>query len=115
MIAFNESVVEDAALAYLRELGYATEFGPNIAPDGQTPERDSFAQIYLYGRLREAGRRLNPDHPELVDDAIKRLERAESQNAISENLRVWKLLVEGVPVEYRDADGQVRTQPVKLI
>ena len=31
---FDESVVEQAALDYLRQLGYATEFGPNIAPDG---------------------------------------------------------------------------------
>ncbi len=115
MSVFNESVVEDAALEYLRDLGYSTEFGPNIAPDGPNPERRSFEQIYLYDRLREAGRRLNPDHPDLVDEAIKRLERAESQNPVAENLRVWKLLIEGVPVEYRDAGGSVRTEPVKLV
>jgi type I restriction enzyme, R subunit len=111
----NESVVEDAALEYLRDLGYATEFGPNIAPDGSDPQRHSFERIYLYGRLRDAGQRLNPGHPDLVDEAIKRLERAESQNPIAENLRVWKLLVEGVPVEYHDADGNVRTEPVRLV
>lgn len=115
MINFNESVVEDAALEYLRDLGYATEFGPNLAPDGASPERDSFQQVYLYDRLRNAGRRLNPDHPDLVDEAIKRLERAESQNPIAENLRVWKLLVEGVPVEYRDGGGNVRTEPVTFV
>lgn len=115
MITFSESVVEDAALEYLRDLGYATKFGPNIAPDGPSPERHSFEQIYLYDRVREAGRRLNPDRHELVDEAIRRLERAESQNPIVENLRVWRLLVEGVPVEYRDAAGRVRTHPVKLI
>jgi type I restriction enzyme R subunit len=115
MSIFNESVVEDAALEYLRGLGYQTEFGPNLAPDSPNPERDSFGQIYLYERLREAGRRLNPDHPELVDEAIKRLERAESQNPLAENLRVWKLLVEGVPIEYRDSGGNVRTEPVKLV
>jgi type I restriction enzyme R subunit len=111
----NESVVEDAALEYLRELGYVTKFGPNIAPDGPHPERHSFEQIYLYDRVREAGQRLNPDRHELVDEAIKRMERAESQNPLAENLRVWKLLIEGVPVEYRDAGGNVRTHPVKLI
>ncbi len=115
MITFNESVVEDAALEYLRDLGYATEFGPNIASDGSNPERDSFQQVYLSDRLREAGRRLNPNHPDLVDEAIKRLERAESQNPIAENLRVWRLLVEGVPVEHRDGGGNVRTEPVKLV
>jgi type I restriction enzyme R subunit len=115
MTTFNESVVEEAALEYLRDLGYATEFGPNLAPDGLNPERRSLEQIYLYDRLQEAGRRLNPDHYDLVEEAIKRLERAESQNPLTENLRVWRLLVEGVPVEYRDTDGNVRTEPVRLV
>ncbi len=115
MTTFNESVVEGAALEYLRDLGYSTEFGPNIAVDGSNPQRDSFQQIYLFDRLREAGRRLNPYHGDLVDEAVKRLERAESQNSLAENLRVWKLLVEGVPIEYRGDGGSVRTERVKLV
>jgi len=31
--AFSESVVEDAALAWLESLGYAVKHGPDIAPD----------------------------------------------------------------------------------
>lgn len=115
MTAFNESVIEEAALDYLRELGYTTEFGPNIAPDGMRPERESFQQVYLYDRIRDAARRLNRDHVGLVDEAVKRLERAESQSVVAENLRVHNLLTRGVPVEYRDADGQVRTIPLQLI
>ncbi|UAL31703.1 type I restriction endonuclease subunit R [Nocardioides rotundus] len=115
MTAINESIIEEAALDYLRELGYSTEFGPNIAPDGLRPERESFQQVYLYDRIREAARRLNPDHLELIEEAVKRLERAESQSAVAENLRVHNLLTRGVPVEYRDADGQVRTIPLLLI
>ena len=30
---FNESVVEDAALAWLGSLGYAVKHGPVVAPD----------------------------------------------------------------------------------
>ena len=74
MSAFNESVVEDAALEYVRDLGYRTEFGPNIAPDGPDPERQSLEQVYLYDPLLTAGLKLNPTLPgELVDEAIKRL------------------------------------------
>lgn len=116
MSVFNESVVEDAALDYLRDLGYATAFGPNIAPDGPDPERQSFEEVYLWDRLITAGLRLNPTLPgEVVDQAIKRLDRAESQNPIAENLRVWRLLVEGVPIEHRDDGGNLRTVPVRLI
>jgi type I restriction enzyme R subunit len=116
MTSLNESVVEDAALEYLRGLGYRTEFGPNIGPDGLDPERQSFQEIYLWDRLITAGLKLNPTlSGELVDEAIKRLERAESQNPITENLRVWQLLVDGVPVELRDESGNIRTVSVKLI
>lgn len=115
MTIFNEATVEDAALDYLRDLGYSTAFGPNLAPDGSQPERANFEQVYLHGRLREAARRINPKHAVLIDEAIKRLERAESQNEIAENSRVHKLLIHGVPVEYRDDTGSVRTTSVKLI
>ncbi|PBC38602.1 deoxyribonuclease HsdR [Rhodococcus sp. ACS1] len=116
MTALNESTVELAALEYLRELGYSTAFGPDIAPDGPHAERSSYEQAYLHGRLREAALRINSGvDPSLVDEAIKRLERAESQSAIAENLRVHKLLMEGVPVEHRGGDAAVRTSRINLI
>jgi type I restriction enzyme R subunit len=34
MSFLNESTVEDAALEYLRQLGFTTAFGPEMAPDG---------------------------------------------------------------------------------
>ena len=115
MNVFNESTIEDAALEYLRQIGWATEFGPNLASDGPRSERASYEQVYLCDRLRRAARRINPDHPDLVDEAVKRLERAESQSELDESLRVHRLLTEGVPVEYRDAAGALRTVPVNLI
>ncbi len=112
----NENLVELAALDYFRQLGYNTGFGPMIAPGEPGEERASFDQVYLYGRLRDAARRINPGvDRSLIDEAIKRLERAESQSLIHENARIHKLLAEGVPVEYRDADGAVRTTRIWLI
>jgi len=115
MSSFTESVVENAVLEYLAELGYAVEYGPDLAPDGARSERSSFEQVYLFGLLRSAALRINPGHADLVDEAIKRLERAESQDEMAENARVHRLLIEGVPVEYRDDAGAVRTIHVKLI
>ena len=116
MTALNESTVELAALEYLRELGYSTVFGPDIAPDSYHPERSSYGHVYLYERLYDAARVINPDaSSSMLDEAIKRLERAESQNPLTENCRVHKLLTEGVPVEYRADDGSVRTTSIWLI
>ena len=114
-MTFDESVVEQAALDYMREIGYSTQSGPHLGPGEVAQERDSWEQVYLLGRLREAGRRLNPEHQDLVDEAVKRLQRAESQSELAENFRVHRLLVEGVPVEYRGDDGQVRTASIRLI
>lgn len=115
MSGFNESVIEEAALDYLREIGYSTEFGPNIGPGGSAEERTSWEQVYLINRLRLAAQRINHEHAELVDEAVKRLQRAKSQSEIVENLRVHELLVDGVPVEHRGPDGQLRTAYVRLI
>lgn len=58
--AFTESVVEEAGLAWLAGLGYAVLFGPQIAPLEAAAERESFDEVILAGRLREALARLNP-------------------------------------------------------
>lgn len=63
MVQLNESIVEDAALSWFGELGYAIGHGPNMAPGEPAAERDSFADVVLVGRLREAIRRLNPAIP----------------------------------------------------
>ena len=116
MSNLNESTVEDAALEYFAQLGYQTAWGPNLAPGELGEERTSFEQVYLHARLRSAVRRINPGiEGALVDEAIKRIGRAESQNPVAENFRVHKLVTEGVPVEHRGADGAVRTIRIWLI
>ena len=59
-MSFNESIVEDAALEWFGELGFAVGHGPHLAPGEPAAERDSFGEVVLVGRLREAIRRLNP-------------------------------------------------------
>ena len=59
----NESIVEDTTLEWLGELGYAVMHGPHLAPGEPAAERDSFGEVVLVGRLREAIRRLNPAIP----------------------------------------------------
>lgn len=116
MSKLNESTVEDAALEYLSQLGYQTAWGPHLAPGESGEERQSFEQVYVVGRLSSAVRRINPGvDAALIEEALKRLERADSQNAVAENFRVHKLLTEGVPVEHRGEDGSVRTVRIWLI
>ena len=63
-MSLNESIVEDAALTWFRDLGNSDGHGRQLAPGEPAAERDSFGEIVLVGRLREAIRRLNPAIPE---------------------------------------------------
>ncbi len=109
MSGITEGVVEEACLEYLRALGYHTVYGPNLGPDGITPERTSWGDVVLTSRLLAAVTRINPDLPSAaVDAVVATVLRAESQNLTAENLRVHTLVTEGVPVEFRDADGSIR-------
>lgn len=40
MVDFNESTIGQAALAWLEVLGYTILFGPEIASEEPTPERE---------------------------------------------------------------------------
>src|SRR5690606_20841940 len=116
MTSFNENVVEQAALEYFEELDYAVLHGPDIAPGEPASERESYEDVILWSRLQDATRRINPGaSPTLISEALKTLRRAESQSAIDENARVHRLIVEGVPVEHRDADGLLRTTRLHLV
>ena len=49
---FTESVVEEAALAWLRGAAWAVKNGPSIAPGEMFAERGDYAQVILPQRLR---------------------------------------------------------------
>jgi type I restriction enzyme, R subunit len=71
-MSLNKSIVEDASIEWLGKLGYAIGHGPQLAPGEAAAERDSFGEVVLVDRLREAIRRLNRAIPEEVRAAIKR-------------------------------------------
>ncbi|MHC1563170.1 type I restriction endonuclease subunit R [Actinomycetospora sp. C-140] len=115
MTSFNENTVEMAALSWFAEVGFHTISGPTIAPEAPGAERASYEQVYLYDRVRSAARRLNQEDPSLVDEALKRLERATSQSEIEENARVHELIVHGIPIEHRAPDGSLRTTRIQVV
>ena len=61
----NESVVEEAALAWLEALGYEIKHGPEIAAGEPGAERSdsTYRDVVLEGRLRRALARLTCREP----------------------------------------------------
>lgn len=114
--AFTEDEVEEAALAWFGEMGYEVLYGPDIAPDGPHPERQSYDEPLLTERLQDALARLNQGLPrEAVDEAFRKVIRPASPSLIENNHTFHQYLTEGVTVEYRDKDGSIRHTPVRII
>lgn len=114
--SINESTVEDAAIAWFHELGYAIGHGPHIAPGETAAERRSFGDVVLEGRLREAIGHLNPSIPaDAQDEALRKLLRPESPSLTATNRRFHAMLRDGVEVEYRRADGSIAGDRVRLV
>ncbi len=116
MARLNENEVEEAALAWFSGLGYAVLHGPDIGPEGFAPERGSYDEVLLDGRLREALARLNPRLPdETLEDVLRKLRQSETPSLVEENRRLHRYLVEGVPVEVAREDGSIGGDAARLI
>ncbi len=113
---FTESVVEDAALAWLEAAGWRVAHGPDIAPDTPAAERDSYAEVVLAGRLRDALARLNPDlSADALEDAFRKLTRPAGADLVQRNRAQHRMLVDGVTVEYRTDGGKIRGAQARVI
>jgi type I restriction enzyme R subunit len=115
-MTLNESIVEDAALEWFGELGYAVAHGPEIAPGEPAAERDSFGEVVLTGRLREAIWRLNPAVPEEArEEALRKVLRVGTPSLTQTNRAFHRMLRDGVPVEYPCPDGSIAGDHVRLV
>jgi type I restriction enzyme R subunit len=113
---FAESIVEEAALAWLEGSGWSVRHGADIAPGEPGAERGDYGQVILEQRLRDALARLNPDLPAAaLEDACRKLTRAEGAELVSRNRAMHRLLVDGVTVEYRTAEGEIRGAQARIV
>jgi type I restriction enzyme R subunit len=111
----TEDQLEQEALGWLADTGYAHRYGPDLAPDGAAPERTSYRQVLLIERLRQAVARLNPAVPQAArDDAVQQVIELGTPALLAANRHFHRLLVAGVPVQYQ-RDGETRGDFVRLI
>lgn len=97
-------------------LGYAIGHGPQIAPGEAAAERDSFAEVVLVGRLREAIRRLNPTIPdEAREDALRKVLRLANGSLVQTNRAFHRMLRDGVDAEYARPDGSIKGDQARLV
>ena len=112
----SEATVEEAALDWLGGIGWATANGRDVAPDAPAAERVDYAQAFLPNRLQSTLERLNPSLPaEALEDAYRKLTQPEGATLELRNRAFHRLLVDGVGVEYRAAEGAVLGAQVQVV
>jgi len=114
--SFTESVVEQAALAWLENVGWSIKNGLDIAPDMPAAERRDYGQVILERRLRDALARLNSELPaEALEDVFRKLTRPEGAEIVTRNRSFHRMLGDGVTVEYRAHSGEIRGGQVQVV
>lgn len=114
----EDGLVEKPAIGLLESLGWRhfNLYDETFGPDG-SPFRDTLRDPYLTKTLRTALARLNPGLPldalDLAFDILTR-DRA-SMVPMAANREVLELVRDGVDVEYRDDDGGMAKERVRVI
>ena len=116
MTTISEFTVETATLGWLETLGWDVAHGPDIAPYTVGSERDDYGEVVLHRRLRENLAILNPDLPfEALEDAFRRVTRSVGPTLDIRNRAYHRMVVEGVTVEFRAANGAICGAQVRVI
>ncbi len=111
----TEDQLEQQCLEWFADSGWEVEYGPDLAPDGSRPERADYRQVLLLADLEAAIRRINPHLPEsAVEQAVTLLRQPESLDVVVNNRALHRLLLEGVPVEFKRDDQVVHDHALLL-
>ncbi|MGP5047528.1 type I restriction endonuclease subunit R [Glutamicibacter ardleyensis] len=112
--SFTEADWEALALEQLGDENWRPLHGDEIAPG--TGERESWDELLIRPRLLAALRRLNPGVPgQYLQQALAEIIAPASQDAITENHRTHKMLVEGHRISYLDPDGTEQNPTLRII
>ena len=115
MKPITENIIEQSAIEILQSQGWEYAYGKEISPEGLFCERDSFSQIVLANRLRNAIVKINPNIPiDAQESAVQKVLRIASPDLLHNNEEFHQLLVEKVKVPYQE-NGYERSHEVALI
>src|SRR5690554_4131893 len=111
----TENEIEQLSIDLLKQQGFTYLNGTDIAPEGPAEERESFAEVILKERLRNAIHRINPGIPSHAkEEALKQVLRIGSPDLVSDNETFHRMLTEGINVTY-EKGGDQRGDIVKLV
>jgi len=115
MTKITENEIELFAIELLEKQGFNYIYAPNIAPDSESPMRESFEDVILKEKLQNSLTTINPNIDyDQIEYAVKQCQRLRSTELLADNEAFHKMLTEGITVEVQK-DGVTRGEIVKLI
>jgi type I restriction enzyme, R subunit len=115
MAGMSESQWEQFVIEELAELSWEPKTGKEIAKG--SGERESWGELIIPWRLRDAVARINPGlPPDTVEDVVKLVLSPASRDAAAENQRMHKYLTKGIrEIVYTDEYGAERNPTIRLL
>ncbi|MEM9264860.1 MAG: type I restriction endonuclease [Cyanobacteria bacterium P01_F01_bin.13] len=112
----TEAQLEDLCIQWFQETGWQYVHGPDLAPDGATPDRADYRDVTLNQRLSYALTRLNPQLPaDAIEAAVQTTTKPDRLSLRQNNRAFHQLLLQGVPVQFTNADGDKDADHAQLI
>ena len=89
---FNEDTLEQASLEILESLGYEYIHGKELSPNAEFPQRESFKEVILKDKVKDALFKINRDLPqEALEQAYRAIISFNSPSPIHVNCKYGKL------------------------
>lgn len=116
MFDLDEAAYENQVLEWLRGIDWGYEFGPEIAPNGSRPERFSFKDVVLVGRLEESLSRINPGIPkDVIRRVSQKIQSPGEADPFAANRMIHTWMRDGISEVARLSDGTESTEIIRLV
>lgn len=104
----NEITLELNCLAWFEQSGWNVLNSSELSPDSSNPLRKDYKQVLIETDLHAAFERLNPHLPiNCFEQVLQKLNQPESLDLVTNNRAFHRMLLEGVPVAYKEQDDWV--------
>jgi type I restriction enzyme R subunit len=115
-VSLNEDGYEHQFINWLKGIGWDWKYGPDISPDGTSPERTSYKDVILNERLEDAIKRINPGLPkDNIRSVAQMLSSPGEMDLLKANELILGWFVNGIPQKVRDTSGTESSELVKVI
>lgn len=112
----TENQLELLSIEWFKSVGYEYICGTGISPESDNSERTDYRQVILHDRLLSSLEVFNPHIPmATLEQVAIQVAKPETPVLIKNNKAFHQLLLEGVKVEYKDKQGEEKTDYVQLV